>query len=368
MKRKIINWAEPFLDNEEEKNILKALKTTWISDGAFVKRFEKDVSKYINSKFSISVNNGTSAIHLVYLALNLKPGDEVIIPGYGYLAAANIALQMGLIPVFADVDIDSFCITSTNIEKKITKKTKLIVVINTYGNIYDLDEINKLGKKFKIFILEDAAESFGSKYKGKQSGSITDISTFSFQATKIITTGEGGMVSTRLSKKIIEKLQMWRNHGVRDKRYFHYLPGNNFRLTNIQASIGCSQLNKINKILKKRKSLYKYYKYKLKNIEGLKLQRFSVNTEPVVWTLAVILSEKKFKRRDYIIEKLYKQGIETRNGFYSPNNLPLYKKFHSKDLKNSDLLSKQVICLPFHNQIERKDIDKIVSTLIKYRV
>jgi len=368
LKKKIINWAQPFLDKEEEKNIVKALKSTWISGGEFVDEFEHKVSKYIGSRFSISVNNGTSAIHLSYLALDLKPGDEIIIPGYGYLAAANIALQMGLTPVFADVDIESFCVSAENIEKKITKNTKLIVVINTYGNIYDLEEINKLGKKYKIFVLEDAAESFGSKYKGIQSGCLTDISTFSFQATKVITTGEGGMVSTNLKNDIVNNLKMWRNHGIKDKRYFHYLPGNNFRLTNIQASIGCSQLKKIKKILRRRKLLYKYYKKKLNNIDEIKLQKFSKDTEPVVWTLGVFLSKKIFKSRDYIMKKFEQYGIETRNGFYSPNNLPIYKKYHSSDLKNSDLLSKQVICLPLHCDLKKNDIDKIVSMLIKFKL
>ena len=139
MKKQFISWADPFLDKEDEKNVVKALRSTWISGGDYVQKFEKKISNLIDSKFSISVNNGTSAIHLVYLALGLKPGDEIIIPGFGYLAASNVALQMGLVPVFADVDIDSFCISAENIIRKITKKTKLIIVINTYGNIFEIE-------------------------------------------------------------------------------------------------------------------------------------------------------------------------------------------------------------------------------------
>ncbi len=364
MKKKKINWAEPFLNKEDEDFIVKALKSTWISGGEYVEKFESQTAEYINSKFSISVNNGTSAIHLVYLSLGLKPGDEIIIPGYGYLAAANIALQMGLKPIFADVDVDSFCISAKTIKKKITKKTKLIVIINTYGNIFEINEINKLGKEYGILILEDAAESFGSKYFNKLSGSLTDISTFSFQATKVLTTGEGGMVSTKLGKDFQDKLKMWRNHGIKDKRYFHYLPGSNFRLTNLQASMGCSQLKKINKVLKKRNKLYSYYKLRLRGIEGIRLQLFHKDTVPVVWTLAVVLSKSIFKNRDLIINELYKKGIETRNGFYSPDNLSIFSNCDVSSLKNSSWLSKQVLCLPLHYNLSEDDIDFILSELI----
>ena len=139
-------------------------------------------------------------MHLVYLAMGLKRGDEIIVPGFGYMAAANIALQMGIKPVFADVDPETFCVTAENIMKKINSKTKLIVVIHTYGNMCDLNSIIKIAKKKNIPVLEDSAESFGSKYEGRQSGGIADIGTFSFQATKTITTGEGGMIVTKKIK------------------------------------------------------------------------------------------------------------------------------------------------------------------------
>ena len=252
----MIPWAKPNYYGYEEKYVKQALKSTWLSDGSFIQKFEKNLSSYVNSKFAISVTNCTAAIHLVYLALGLKKGEEVIIPGYGYLAAANIALQMGIKPVFADVDEKTFCVTSKSIEKKITSRTKLIVVINTYGNVCDLDPIIKIAKFKKIPVLEDAAESFGSSYKGKQSGAIADIGTYSFQATKTITTGEGGMVVTNKNNNFIERLKSIRNHGVKIKRYYHYLPGHNFRLTNVQASIGCAQLKKFSEIVSERKRIY----------------------------------------------------------------------------------------------------------------
>jgi len=363
----MIPWAQPDYYGYEEKYVKQALRSTWLSDGSFIHRFEKDLSNYVNSRFAISVTSCTTAIHLVYLALGLKRGDEVIVPGYGYLAAANIALQMGIKPVFADVDKKTFCVTSNNIEKKITSKTKLIILIHTYGNVCDLDTIIKISKSKKIPILEDAAESLGSTYKGKQSGAIADIGTYSFQATKTITTGEGGMVVTNKNKDFINRLTAYRNHGVKTERYYHHLPGHNFRLTNIQAAIGCAQLKKFSKIVSERKRIYNYYHKLFKDISGLQLQIFSPKIKPVVWTFAIILNPKAFGNRDKIIYKMKKKGIETRNGFYSPDRLPLYKKYNTKNLKNSSELSKNIICLPYFTSLKTSQMDKIAETLIKMK-
>ena len=362
-KKNMIPWARPNYHGYEKKYVNQALKSTWLGDGIFIKNFEKIFSKYIDSKSAITVSNGTIAIHLVYLAMGLKKGDEVIVPGFGYLAAANVALQMGIKPVFADVDLETFCVTAKNIEKKITSKTKLIVVFNTYGNVCDLDPIIKIAKIKKIPVLEDAAESFGSLYKTKQSGALADIGTYSFQATKTITTGEGGMVVTNKNKDFIEKLKAYRNHGVKDKRYYHYLPGHNFRLTNVQAAIGCAQLKKFNKIIFERKRIYLFYSNFFKDIDGLKLQVFSSKVKPVVWTFAIVLDPKAFTDRDKIIVKMKNKGIETRNGFYSPNRLPLYRKCDTSDLKHSNKLSKNIICLPFFSSLKEREMEYISKTL-----
>jgi len=363
----MIPWAKPSYYGYEKKYLNQALKSTWLSDGKFVKDLEKKICKFVNSKFAISVTSCTSALHLAYLALELKRGDEVIIPGYGYLAASNIALQMGLKPIFADVDLETFCITSQDIEKKITPKTKLIVVFNTYGNVCDLDPIMKIAKIKKIPVLEDAAESFGSLYKKKQSGTIADVGTYSFQATKIITTGEGGMVVTNKDKNFVAKLKAYRSHGVKDKRYYHYFPGHNFRLTNIQAAIGCAQLKKISQIIFERSNIYNFYSNLFKNIDGLKLQIFSPKVKPVMWTFALVLDPKAFASRDKIIKILKTKGIETRNGFYSPNFLTLYKRYNTNNLKNSAKLSKNIICLPFFTSLKEREMEYIAKTLLNLK-
>ena len=365
--KKIIPWSQAHFVSNEKFHLNKAFDSTWVSGGEYVQKFEKEFCKYIKSDFAISVNNGTSAIHLAYLALKLKAGDEIIIPSFGYLAAANLALLMNLKPVFADVDLDTFCVDFSSIKKKITKKTKLIVVINTYGNVCDLKPILRLAKLKKINVLEDSAESLGSKYYNKNSGILADIGTFSFQATKTITTGEGGMVITKKSKEFKDLLNLYRNHGIKNKRYMHLVPGHNFRLTNLQAAIGYTQLKNFNKILKNRKKSYNLYKKLLQNIKGIKLQQFKSNVRPLVWTMAMVLDKNIFGSRDSIIRKMLKKKIETRNGFYSTNRLKIFKKFHSKDLKNSDYLSRNVICLPLFNGIKNSQIKYIAKCLINLR-
>ena len=365
--KKIIPWSQAHFVSNEKFHLNKAFDSTWVSGGEYVQKFEKEFCKYIKSDFAISVNNGTSAIHLAYLALKLKAGDEIIIPSFGYLAAANLALLMNLKPVFADVDLDTFCVDFSSIKKKITKKTKLIVVINTYGNVCDLKPILRLAKLKKINVLEDSAESLGSKYYNKNSGILADIGTFSFQATKTITTGEGGMVITKKSKEFKDLLNLYRNHGIKNKRYMHLVPGHNFRLTNLQAAIGYTQLKNFNKILKNREKSYNLYKKLLQNIKGIKLQQFKSNVRPLVWTMAMVLDKNIFGSRDSIIKKMLKKKIETRNGFYSTNRLKIFKKFHSKDLKNSDYLSRNVICLPLFNGIKNSQIKYIAKCLINLR-
>jgi len=363
----MIPWARPDFYGYEEKYVKQALKSTWISDGAFIKKFERNFSKYLKVKNSITVSNGTAAIHLIYLAMGLKKGDEIIVPGFGYMAAANLAIQMGLKPVFADVDLETFCVTAKNISEKITKKTKLIVIIHTYGNMCDLKPIINLSKKKNIVILEDSAESFGSTYNKKQSGTFGDIATFSFQATKTITTGEGGMIVTKKRKSFSTKIRSYRSHGVTRKRYYHIYPGHNFRLTNVQAAIGCAQLKKFSKIKKERNRIYKRYKNLFEHVDGIKLQKFYNNVSPVVWTFAILIDERKFPQRDKIIKILKQKGIETRNGFYSPCRLPLYKKYKTGHLSNANNLSRNIICMPFFASLENKQIDYIYNQFLKLR-
>ena len=198
---KIIPWSKPKIFGEENKLVNKAINSTWISGGEYIQKLEEQFRSFFTVKYAYLVSNGTAAIHATFLALNFKSNDEIIVPGFGYMAAANIAKLMNMKVKFADVDRDTFCVTLNNIKKLTSKKTIAVVVIHTYGNIFEIQKIKTWCKKKKIKLIEDAAEAICTRYKKKLAGTFGDVGTFSLHATKSITTGEGGLVITN-NKKI----------------------------------------------------------------------------------------------------------------------------------------------------------------------
>lgn len=361
-----IPWAQPDFWGLEEQYLVDALHSTWISGGPFVDRLERELATFSSSPFTLAVSNGTTAIHLAYLGLGLQPGDEVIIPGFCYLAAANIALQIGVKPVFAEVDPDTYCITAEAIEAVLTPRTKLIVVVHSYGNVCEMDDIMSLAKSRGVPVLEDAAESFASKYKGRQSGAIAQLGTYSFQATKTITTGEGGMVLTD-NEELARKMALYRSHGVLGRRYWHELPGHNFRLTNLQAALGCAQLERLDSIIKERKRVHQTYRAALKDVGGMRLQTFRPEVDPVLWAFAVELDPVAYPQgRDRVIEQLATEKIETRNGFYAASQLPIYPDCPS--LPVCERLANNVISLPTFPSLSDQQINYICEQLARMRV
>lgn len=362
-----IPWAKPNFWGNEIKYVTEALESTWLSGGGYLDELENSFKQVLQVNNVLAVSNGTTAIHLAYLGLGLEPGDEIIIPGFGFLAAANVALHCGLTPVFAEVDSQTWCLSANLLSKYITPKTKAIVPVHTYGNVCDMDEIMKIANSHHIPVIEDCAESLFSKYKGKMSGTFGQISTFSFQATKTITTGEGGLVATN-SKEYCDKMILYRSHGMDRKKkfYWHDLPGHNFRLTNFQAALGVAQLEKIETILTERERVYTEYKKHLSGLEGISLQKINSDVSAVIWALALKLDSKIFPQgRDKVIEQLKEMGIETRPGFYASSLLSIYAP-HS--LPVCEDISKNVISLPTFPTLQNDDIAFICSQLSKLMV
>ena len=355
---KIIPWSKPSLDNKDKQFLNKAFNTTWISGGEYVRKLQDNFKKNTKRKYAFATSSGTTAIHLAYLSLGLKENDEIVIPAYGYMACANIAKLMQLKIKFCDVDINSYFLSLNHIKKTVSKKTKAVVLINTYGNMSENLLISKFLKKKKIFLIEDAAESLGSVSSNIKSGKFGDISTFSFHATKSITTGEGGMILTD-NPTIAKKIRLFRSHGVDKARYKHLVHGHNFRLSNLLASIGYSQSKRIDEINKKRLNLYILYLKHL-DLKKIKQQNFYNNKKIIPWTFALTL--KKGLNVNKLSLFLYKNKIETRLGFFSPSRLKLYKV--KKNLySSSDYLSKNIICLPFFLGLKEKEIRYICSKI-----
>lgn len=356
-----IPWAKPNLWGNELEYVAQALASTWISSGPFVERLERDFADYHGMHHAAAASNGTTALHMAFLALNLQPGDEVIIPGFAFLTAANLALQLGARPVFTEVDPVTWCMTAEAVEKCLSPRTKVIVPIHTYGGMCAVDEILDLINGHAISVVEDVAEAFSSRYKNRLAGTMGVMGAFSFQATKTITTGEGGMVVTD-NQELYDRMCLFRSHGMLRTRYWHEVAGHNFRLTNMQAALGCAQLEKIDRIILERKRVHLTYQACLSKVPGVTMQCFAPEVDPVVWAIAVKLDRQAYPQgRDMVMQQLKAAGIETRNGFYAASLME--HLYTCPKLPVCEGLSEQVISLPTYPTLGDDDIDSICAEL-----
>jgi perosamine synthetase len=361
----LIPWGKPYLGKRERTYVAQALNSTWISGGEFVDRFESELASLIGTKYAATTSNGTTALHLSLVAAGIGPGDEVIVPGFTFVAAANVTIQTGAKPVFTAIDPETWCIDPASIQKNINKKTKAIIPVHIYGNVCDMDPIQSIAREHNIYLIEDAAESIFSSYKGKFTGSFGDLGCFSFQATKTITMGEGGAVLTDNSE-LYQRMKELRSHGMREnRRYWHDMVGYNYRLTNLQAAMGCAQLEKYKWIINQKKRIYRRYQKNLSDVPGINFQRITDGAEPVIWTVALLINPGYFTGdRDYIMSEMLQKGIETRPGFYPFSVMPLYQAPHN-DV--TDSIASHVICLPSYTSISNKTIDYICEQLVNCR-
>lgn len=356
---------QPLLNGNELAYVSDCIKTGWISSqGAYVKRFEKEFAEYCGAEYAVAVSNGTVALHLALAALDIKEGDEVIVPDLTFAASINAVIYTGATPVIVDVDKTTWTISIADIEKNITPKTKAIMPVHLYGHPCHMDEIMALAKTHKLFVVEDAAEAIGAKYKGKHVGTIGDSATFSFFGNKTITTGEGGMVFFK-DKEMYEKAMVLRDHGMsKTRRYWHDHVGFNYRMTNLQAAIGCAQLERINEFVEAKRNLAKIYNSYLKETECFKLppqEEWAVNG---YWLYTAILNEDAAISRNDLMQKMMMNGVETRAVFFPLHEMPPYKNYKTKStFENSNYISKQGISLPYSVNITEEELQNIKQAL-----
>ena len=371
-KIKFIPVNVPKIFKQDKINVKDCLDKNWISsEGSYVKNFEKVFSKYNNRKYGVAVSSGTAALEIAIKALNLKPKDEVIIPTFSIISTALCVIKLGLKPVLVDSDMSTWNMNAQQVIKKISKKTKAIIITHIYGFPVDMDKIIKIAKIKNIKIIEDAAEMIGQKYKNRQCGSFGDMSTFSFYANKHITTGEGGMILTN-SKKLYEKCKSLRNlcFGVNNKRFIHDDTGWNYRLTNMQAAIGCGQLKNISWIIKRKREIGKRYNSLLKNNNKIIVQQTKNNfSENIFWVFGVVIKSSTKIKRDIVMKKLMERKIQTRTFFYPMHKQKILKKmkiFTKKEkYPNAEYLSLNGFYLPSGLGIKNHEIDYVSETLNK---
>ena len=357
--------------SDEKKNVRKCLDTGWLSsEGLYVKKFEENFSKYNNRKYGIAVSSGTAALEISIKALNLKKGDEIIIPAFSIISTALCIVKLGMKPVLVDSNISTWNMDPDMVIKKITKKTKAILITHIYGFPVDMNKILKISKKENIKIVEDTSEMIGQKYYKKRCGTFGDLSTFSFYANKHITTGEGGMILTN-SKNLYEKCKSLRNlcFGKGNERFNHDDLGWNYRMTNIQGAIGCGQLKNISWIVKRKKEIGRRYISILNKCNKIYIQpnrlKFADN---IFWVFGVLIKKKSGISRDKLVKMLLKRKIQTRNFFHPMHKQKIFKKmkvFSKKEkLPNSEYLSKNGFYLPSGLGITNKEIDVVGNALL----
>jgi NDP-4-keto-2,6-dideoxyhexose 3-C-methyltransferase len=356
-----ISWAKPMLFDDERMIVTEALDSTMISGGYFVDEFERLFARMHDyDEPAVSTTNGTAALHLAYLALGIGPGDEVIVPGWGFMAAANMALTVGATPVFADIDEDHWVMDPAEVAAKIGKKTKAIVAVHTYGNLCDVSRLGQIARDAGVALIEDCAESLGSKWSGRICGTTGDIATFSFQATKIVTCGEGGAILCR-SAETAARVRLIRNHAMSGrKRYWHHAVGHNFRLTNIHCALLCAQLGHWPEIVASRSRLDKAYHLRLSKVPGLTFQAFCPEVEPVIWAVGLRVNDADEALRDGLLDLMLGAGIECRPGFYPPSAQSIYR---AKPLRRADLIASQVIVPPIDPTLTEQSFDRICEVL-----
>lgn len=326
--KKIIPVNRPLFSKLEKKYLNQCIDSGWISSGGpFILKFEDSFKKIVSRRYSATVSNGTAALDIAIKTLNLKKGDEIIVPNFTIISCLNEIIREGIKPIFIDADPNTFNIDSDQIENKITKKTKAILIVHIYGLPVNLDKIIKLKNKYKLKLIEDCAEQLGQTYKKKPIGSFGDISTFSFYANKHITTGEGGMIVTN-NKSYYKKFLELRNicFSLKKPRFVHDDLGWNYRMTNMQAAIGYAQLKKLRYFIKKKRKIGNYYSKELQKISDLQLpvlsNEFSKN---IFWVYSIIIKNKNFNAIQ-LSKIMKKKGIETRPFFCPMHIQPIIKK------------------------------------------
>jgi perosamine synthetase len=353
---------KPILGEEEEAAVKAVLSSGKLTDasfegGRFVREFESKVRRLVGTKHAVAVNSGTAALHSVLLALGVGKGDEVVVPSFTFVATANVVLACGAKPVFVDTGAD-YNIAPSAMRKAFTKKTKAVIPVHLYGFPADMDEIREFASARSVQVVEDAAESLGATYKGKQTGSLSLAGCFSMYATKVVTSGEGGAVSTD-SEEFAEKLRLVRNHGMMHGYDTRHL-GFNYRLPELAAAVASVQMDKLGVFLKTRERNVRLLEETTGGIEGSSFTQRSSDRTHAYYLYTLYLK----KNRDKVVEDLIKAGIGAAVYFKTPvHRTPLYLDlgYGGVKLKNTEAAAGHVLSLPVHPGLGREEVGRVAE-------
>ncbi|MEK7124271.1 MAG: UDP-4-amino-4,6-dideoxy-N-acetyl-beta-L-altrosamine transaminase [Patescibacteria group bacterium] len=370
IKRKFIPYSRQWIDDKDIKEVVKVLKSDWVTQGPKIEEFEKAIARYCNAKYAVAFSSGTTALYSAYRATGIKEGDEVITTPLTFVATGNTIALLGAKPVFIDVENETLNINPELIEKSITKKTKAIVTVDFAGVPCDYDKILKIAKKNKLFLIEDACHALGAEYKGRKIGNFADITIITFHPVKHITTAEGGMALTN-NKNFYEKLKILRNHGIikkpgKGKWYYEVKePSFNFRITDIQCALGLSQLKKIDKFLKRKGEIIDKYNKAFKDINGIAIPSKIAYAKPARYIYPI---QVKKENRRKIFEDLQKQGIGVQVHYMPLHLHPFYReKFGYKkgDFPMAEKYYEGAITIPLFPKMTDEQLDYVINSVKK---
>ena len=362
-----IPLASPDLRGNEEKYVCEAIRSGWIGTGQFINQFESEYARLCGTRTAIACANGTVALHLALLALDVKPGDEVIVPSFTYVATANAVRYCGAEPVFIDVQPDTWCMNPDCIEPAITSRTRGIIPVHLYGHPADMDPINDIAKKYKLWVIEDAAEAALAQYKGKSVGGLSDVATFSFHITKVFTSGEGGALT--LSDERLESLiRLMYSHGMDSKRRFYFpIVGYNYRLTNLSAAILCAQIERHESLLERRHEIFRIYTDMLRDTPGISLRPIASWAKLSPWLFSITVDTAAFGHsREVLMSTLAQNGIDSRPFFIPVHTLPAFNKSQAEsnmDLSLTNQLCRSGVNLPTYTTMTDDQVEDVCNTI-----
>jgi len=359
----------PQIGDEEVKAVIEVLRsgnlTTGLGNGPNVLRFERAFAEFVKSKHAIAVNSGTAALHSALLAVGVSRGDEVILPSFTFVATAEMIVLAGAKPVFVDINPETYTIDPAKIEEAITDKTKAMIPVDLYGLSADMEVIREIAEKHGLKIIEDAAQAHGALYKGDPPGKFADIACWSFYASKNMTTGEGGMITTN-DDELADKLRCIRSHGEK-RKYHSQMLGHNYRMPEIEAAIGYIQLKKLPKFLEKRRRNAEKLTEKLEECNKIVLPKEPDGYKHSWYLYTIRLKDANAAERDAFAEKLKSCGIGVGIYYHTPiHMMDYYRQFGGYRLPETEKASQQVLSLPVHPGVSEEQASFIADTVIQF--
>jgi perosamine synthetase len=357
----LIPVSQPSISELEISYVTDAVKSGWVSSlGTYIEDFERSFAEFCGTKYALTVSNGTTGLHLALLAVGIGPGDEVIIPDLTFIATANAIAYTGARPVMVDIEPETLCLDPGAVERAITPRTRAIIPVHLYGHPAAMDAINAIASKHDLVVIEDAAEAHGARYRGKRVGSLGRCGVFSFYGNKIITTGEGGMITTN-DEVLCQTAKRLRDHAMHPKRrYWHAEIGYNYRMTNLQAALGMAQLQRIDEFSRRRRQIMAWYRAGLGHHADLRLNCEASWATNAYWMVCLEVDGMNETSRQNLMANLRSRGVDSRPYFYPISDMPMYP---SADTPIVHRISPRGINLPTFVALSREQVDYICATV-----